>query len=92
MANPQHFTLVANTVKTFTLDADYGEVEVVNLDGSAEVYFTTDGSTPALAADGSQVLPAAVGWVSLPPRTSGNTVVKAICGSAQRISVRGVML
>ena len=92
MANPQHKTLVANTVATVTLDADYFEVEVVNVSGTAEVYFTTDGSAPAIGGDGSNVLPAAIGYVQLQPRTSGNTVVKLISSGTPRVSVRGVSL
>lgn len=92
MANPQHFTLVANTIKTFTLDADYAEVEVMNLDGAATVYFTIGaGSTPAVGADGSDVLPAAIGFLSLRPKTSGPTVVKTISSGTPTISVRGIL-
>lgn len=90
MANPQHFTLVAGTVKTFTLDADYDEVEVTNVDGTAVVYFTADGSAPAVGADGSNILPAAIGFLTVAPRTHGATVVKAISAGTPRISVRGV--
>jgi len=91
MANPQHFTLVASTVKTFTLDADYGEVELTNVDGTAAIYFTTDGATPAVATDGSIVLPAAIGRLTVRPRTHGATVVKAISAGTPKISVRGLL-
>lgn len=91
VANPQHFTLVANTVKTFTLDADYSEVEVTNLDGAAAVYFTVGTATPAVDADGSHVLPAAIGFLTVQPRTSGPTVVKAISAGTPKISVRGLL-
>lgn len=91
MANPQHFTLVAATVKTFTLDADYGQVELTNVDGTAAVYFTTDGTAPAVAADGTEVLPAAIGRLTVKPRTQGATVVKAISAGTPKISVRGLL-
>lgn len=90
MANPQHFTLVANTAKTFTLDQDYARIEVVNVDGAGEVYFTVDGSAPAVGGDGCHVLPASICSVELDPRTSGPTVVKAKASVAVRISVRGL--
>lgn len=91
MANPQHFTLTANTVKTFTLDSDFTEVEVTNVDGTAAVYFTTDGSTPAVAGDGSHVVTAAPGaFLSLQPRTSGASVVKVISAGATKVCVRGI--
>ena len=91
MANPQHYTLVAATVKTFTLDADYAEVEVTNVDGTAAVYFTVGASqTPAVGSDGSNVLPAAIGFLVVSPRTSGSTVVKCISAGTPKISVRGI--
>lgn len=91
MANPQHFTLVAATVKTFTLDADYGEVELTNVDGAAAVYFTTNGTTPVAAADGTYVLPAAIGRLTVKPHTQGVSVVKAISTGTPKISVRGLL-
>lgn len=90
MANPQHFTLVAGTVKTFTLNEDFSEVEVTNVDGAAAVYFTVDGSTPVVAGDGSYVLPAAIGFLRLAPRTAGVTIVKAVSAGAPQVSVMGV--
>lgn len=54
MANPQRFTLVANTAKTFTLDADYNRVEVTSLNGAGEVYFTAD--VPAAGGAGGDGL------------------------------------
>jgi hypothetical protein len=78
-------------VATVTLDADYAEIEVTNVDGVAAVYFTTDGTTPDIAANGSHVLPAAIGFVSLRPRTSGNTVVKLKSAGTPKVSVRGVV-
>lgn len=90
MANPKHVTLSANSVATVTLDDDYPEVEVTSLDGADEVYFTCDGSTPVIGGDGSHVLPAAIGFLALRPRTSGNTVVKLKAVTAVRVSVRGV--
>jgi hypothetical protein len=91
VGNPQHFTLTAGTVKVFTLDADFGEIEVTNVDGTALVYFTTDGSAPAVGADGSNVVTAGPGaFLSVRPRTSGNTVVKVISSGTPKVSVRGI--
>jgi hypothetical protein len=59
--SPQHATLVADTVSTFTLDTDFRLVEVLNVDGAAAVYFTVDGADPEVAGEGSNVLPAAIG-------------------------------
>ena len=44
MADPQHVTLVANTVRTITLAVDANKVNICNVDGAAAVYATVDGS------------------------------------------------
>ena len=92
MANPQHFTLVANTAKTFTLDADFNSVEVTNVSGTAAVYFAI-GSDAAIGvqADGCEVIPAAIGSLTVKVRTSGNTVVKVISAGTPQVSVKGVL-
>lgn len=92
--SPQHFTLVANTVKTFTFNIDFVAVEVLNVDGAAKVWFTLDGSDPVVGQDGCQVLPAAIGSVEVDPSAHGSgkgpTVVKAISDGTPLVSVRGV--
>lgn len=65
MANPQHVTLTAGVVATITLDAYASTVEIVNVDGAAEVYATVDRSTPVVGANGCWVLPAAIGSLEL---------------------------
>jgi hypothetical protein len=89
----QHYTLVANTAKTVTLDKDYAEVEVVNVDGAAAVYFTVDGATPTIAGDNTQVLPATIASLQVSsPRRSGvtTTVVRLISAGIPKVSVRGI--
>lgn len=88
--SPQHATLVAATVTTFTFDVDYNSVEVLNVDGAAAVYFTVDGTTPAVATTGSHVLPAAIGGLQIFPPTGTVSVVKLISGGTPTVSVRGV--
>lgn len=88
--NPQHATLVASTVATLTFDSDFGIAEVVNVDGAAAVYFTTDNSTPVVAATGSHVLPAAIGSVEVPSDMAGPMVVKLISTGTPKVSVRGL--
>lgn len=102
---PLHATLVAATVTTLTLDlvdpvanvASFEtpagpRVEVLNVDGSAAVYFTTDGVTaPTVGGNGCEVLPAAIGSVAARDRTSGNTsVVKLISSGTPTVSVRAL--
>ncbi|MEV5819292.1 hypothetical protein AB0L22_08965 [Micromonospora haikouensis] len=72
------------------LDRNFDRIEVLNRDGSAEVFFTTDGTDPAIAADGCHVLPAAIGAVEVADQTSGtNSLVKLISAGSPAVSVRG---
>lgn len=83
-------TLVASTVDTVTFSRDVDMVEVLNLDGAAEIYFTTDGSTPTVGGANTDVLPAAVNAVERDVPTSGATVVKLISSGTPMYSVVGV--
>jgi len=85
----RHVTLVANTVSTVTLDADYDNVEVVSVDGTAAVYFTVNGATPTVAGNGTVVLPAAIGAVSLQPYGPELATIKLISAGTPKVAVRG---
>lgn len=89
-ASPQHATLVASTVTTLTFDEAYRRVEVLNVDGTAEVYVTTTGTAPTVGGTGCHVLPAAISSVEIPVRTWGGTVVKLISAGTPKVSVRGL--
>lgn len=89
MPRATHVQLTANTVATVTLDADYQNVEVVNRDGSGEVFFTYDGSTPTVAGDGTVLLPAALSGVTVNPETAPVSVIKLISAGTPKVSVRG---
>jgi hypothetical protein len=83
-----HPTLAAAAVDTVTLPADYQAVEVLNRDSAATIYFTVDGTTPGVAADGTYVAPPGQG-VNVPVPTSGNTVVKLTSSATAAYSVTG---
>lgn len=89
-ASPQHATLVADTVTTLTFDQDFDQVEVLNVDGAAEVYFTVGTTAPTVGGTGCQVLPAAIGVLEFPVATTGATVVKLISSGTPKVSVRGL--
>lgn len=89
--SPQTATLVASTVKTFTLDKDYSEVEVSIVENPAVVWWRTDGQAPVAMADGCQVLPAVLSFATARPGTSGPTVVKVLSTGTPTVSVRGVL-
>jgi hypothetical protein len=88
-ASPTHVTLTANTVTTVTLDNDFKNVEVLNVDGSAAIYFTVDGTTPTVEGNGCNVLPAAIGALTVWAGRSTD-VVKLISTGTPKVSVRGL--
>jgi hypothetical protein len=91
-ASPTHVTLTANTVTTVTLDGDpYGAIEILNVDGSAAIYLTVNGSDPIVEGNGCNVLPAAIGGLTLnlgPGRST--TTVKLISAGTPKVSIRNV--
>lgn len=87
---PIHATLVADTVTTITFDADLDTVEVLNLTGTAEVWFKFGGAAPTVGGAGCHVLPAAIGAVDVRPKTTGVTVLKLISSGTPKVSARGL--
>lgn len=85
-----HLTLTAATVDQVTLPGNYGRVEVLNRDGSDEIYFTVDGATPTVGGDGTHVLPAQIGAVVVPSSGRGATVVRLISAGTPAYSIRGI--
>jgi hypothetical protein len=89
MANPlAPVTLTAATVATFTLDADYPEVEVINL-SAIEAYFSVDGSTPTVGG-AFYVLAGVIGDRLRVKSPSGSDAVKVISSGTPKIAVRGI--
>jgi hypothetical protein len=68
MADPQHATLVANTVKTITLGRDANKINICNVDGAAAVYATVNGANPTVGGDGAWVPPERPSPSRTPPR------------------------
>lgn len=87
-----HGTLVADTVTTIsdigTGIADVEQVDVLNRDGTAEIYFTVDGTDPTVEGDNTEVLPAAIGALSVPVETTAKPTVKLISSGTPKYSVR----
>ncbi len=74
MANPQIFTLQADTEKVFTLDLNYGEVRVTVIANPAVIYFNTSDAPigPVSGSmDGNEALPAALCSRVVRDQTSG---------------------
>jgi hypothetical protein len=86
-------TLVANTVDTITLDADYVAVEILNRSGSAEIYAVADGSlAPTVGGNGCDALPAAISSLTIDASAYGSpTIVKLISSGAPTYTVKGLL-
>lgn len=86
-----HQTLVANAIDTVTFATDYQFVEVLNRDATNLIYFTADGSAPAIAADGTDVVSPGDSLkvpASVDTNTPNSTVVKLISAGAAAYSIR----
>lgn len=85
-------TLVGSAVDTVTFTDDVDAVQVLNLSGTAAIYFTIDGTAPTVAGVNTYVLPAATGaslTVSIAPAGS-ITSVKLISSGTPQYSVQRV--
>lgn len=83
--------LVAATVDTVTFTTGLHDVEVLNRDGSAEIQFTVDGSTPTAGGDNTYVVYAGAGAalkVACPVATA--TVVKLVSAGIPKYAVTAV--
>ncbi len=89
LAKVKTTTLVAAAVYTYTATGyNASTAEVTNMDGTAEVYFTADGSTPTVGGDNCIALPAAIGSVEVKEEISGDAVIKLISAGTPKVSVR----
>lgn len=79
------FTLTPNEVSTVTFEDDAVEVEVYS-DGTAAVWWTCDGGTPAVDDLSSYYLPS-TGTDTREPRTAGGTVVRCVSTGATLVRI-----
>ncbi len=95
MAGPMHFTLVADTEKIFTLDANYGEIRITVYANPAVIAFNTSntaiGSVASSIPDGNEVLPAVLCSRVVKDQTSGAvSIVRVRSTGTPTICVGGV--
>lgn len=97
MAYVRHDTLVANTVKTYTLTDNSSAFEIISRNGLGEVYISHDGTAtpadPTVGGNNFDVIPAAVGaGIQMRRSTSSQAsiVVKVISPAATTISFRSL--
>jgi hypothetical protein len=87
VAYVEHRTLTANVVTPVTFTANASVIEVAT-DGAAELYFTTDGTTPTVGGQNCHWMQAAIGSVEVLDDTAGqNSVVKLISSGTPKVSV-----
>lgn len=89
-----HGTLTAATVATVSVGADVVDnwkaattIEVLNRSGSAEIFFTLDGSAPTVAGPNTYIVPAAIGSVMVDVTLDGPVTVKLISTGTPTYSV-----
>lgn len=82
------FALVASTVDTVTFTDNVSRVEVIS-DGSAAVWYTTDGSTPTVGGANCYYIPAVAAVDSRDARNSATAdAVKLISAGTPTIRVQ----
>lgn len=96
VARAKHATMAAaataESVTLTDLATKRGEVEVVNRDGVASIFFTVDGTTPTVLGDDCYVLPAAVGSLIVNSPKDVAAVVKIVSDGTPQYSVQGQAL
>ncbi|MFC9268925.1 hypothetical protein ACFTXJ_14280 [Streptomyces zhihengii] len=80
-------TLTASQICTIQFPDDVDEIEVLSHDGAAPIYFTVDGTDPAVEGRASRVIPASISSAQVQPPTAGPTVVKLISAGTPKVSV-----
>lgn len=94
MANPQYWTLTADTEKIFTLDQNYGSVRITVIANPAVIYFNTSDTTIGAVAgsmDGNEAIPATLCSRVVTDQTSGTaTKVHVRSAGTPTISVGGL--
>lgn len=94
MANPQFFTLSADTEKVFTLDTNFGQVEVALVANPANTSFNATNTPIASVAggpvDGHHLLTSTLLAKVVRDETSGATVVRVRSSGTPTVSVLGL--
>lgn len=87
MARSKHGQLVAATVTTLAIDAYMIQITVTNRSQTGEIYFTVDGTTPVVGADGTYLCLGS--RVVSPPSVPSATTVKLLSTGTPLYTVEG---
>ncbi len=88
MAKVRTVTLVAATVYQYNPSFNGSRVEVTNMDGASEVYFTTNGVNPTVGGDDCVAMPAVINSVEVADEVSGSADVRLISAGTPKVSIR----
>lgn len=80
-------TTVASQVDTVNFGGDLNRIEVVHLSGTDNVWYTLDGSTPAVNGDASYVVPPS-SVDSREPQGGGATQLKLVSAGVVTLRVQ----
>lgn len=84
----QHaFALSTSTVETVTFTDNVSAVQIIS-DGTAAVYYTTDGSTPTVGGANCYLIPAAVCVEERAMPQQGTDAIKLISSGTPTLSVQ----
>jgi hypothetical protein len=83
-----HKTLTAGTVDTVTITGSYARVEILNRSGTADLYFTNDGTVPSGGCDNCGIVPAGTS-VNVPASDAAGSEIVQVVGNGNGYSVIG---
>jgi hypothetical protein len=84
--------LTANTEEIVQFADDVGTVEILNMTGTAAVYFSFDGNPAVVGGARCLVLPAAISSAEYAPRGTDPTAVSLISAGTPTVSVSRAVL
>lgn len=89
-ANPNYnSTLAAATIDTVTLSAGPAVIEIMNVDGTSRIDYTTDGSAPVVGGNTkTRTLPATQCVDVVNVKSDGSTVIKLISAGTPKYSIQ----
>lgn len=80
---------LSGTATSIATPVGFGQMEIVNIAGTAPVFYTTDGTTPVTTGSSTtRVIPAAGAVDIVNIKTDGTTVIKALSSGTPTISVQ----
>ncbi len=89
----KHSTLPANTEVIFEFGTDVKGIEIINRTGEGELFYLvdpTDDQVLSIEGDDCEIIPAAINTQIYRSRSSAITIVKIICLTECKITIKDV--